>query len=213
MPVLEKPTLKEIAVDIAEVVQIKGEAYGDALSSTTLCLDALYPEGMNGDDYANAALIIRILDKLKRIATNNENAGENPWLDVAGYALRAVYNARLKEFEEEPGAEVSDEVVREMLKQSLKDALEGKTKPLGSFAKYADLEDLVEPSTPAEVKETNDWVREFFAKADLSGFTTEPGETLYWECMCGYEASITPRNDRICERCGSSINHSVKNGE
>ena len=83
-------TNEVIGREIGKLVDEKSKAYGDAVGSTGAILKALYPEGIPVEQYTTAALIIRILDKLKRIATDADAFGEDPFADVAGYALRAV---------------------------------------------------------------------------------------------------------------------------
>jgi hypothetical protein len=76
-----------IAAEVGETVAAKGAAYGDAFSVSAQFLEMLFPYGVPVDRYSEVALLVRVFDKLKRIATANDPYGESPWLDVAGYAL------------------------------------------------------------------------------------------------------------------------------
>jgi hypothetical protein len=75
--------------DIGNLVFKKNTAYGDSFNSASKILQILYPVGIAVDDYANVLAIVRVLDKLSRIATDGNAFGENPWEDIAGYAILA----------------------------------------------------------------------------------------------------------------------------
>ncbi len=47
----------------------------------------------------DALAIVRILDKLNRLANDKMAFKENPWEDIMGYALRAVYQSRVEQEE------------------------------------------------------------------------------------------------------------------
>ena len=79
-----------IAVKIAELVQEKNTAYGDAAGKSVEYLKLLYPNGVRPEQYQNMLLLVRDFDKNMRIATNEDALGESPWGDKAGYALLAV---------------------------------------------------------------------------------------------------------------------------
>lgn len=51
-------------------------------------LKVLYPNGINTDQYDDLLCLLRILDKLFRIAQRGKVIeGESPYLDIAGYGL------------------------------------------------------------------------------------------------------------------------------
>jgi len=50
----------------------------------------LYPNGVAPDQLDDALAIVRVMDKLFRIATSKNAFGENPWRDIAGYAILSV---------------------------------------------------------------------------------------------------------------------------
>ena len=87
----------EIGAEIGALVDRKRLAYGDAVSKTGDFLLLLYPNGIPPEKYHDVGLIVRVLDKLCRIATKNDPFGESPWVDCAGYSLLAV--GRLKQDE------------------------------------------------------------------------------------------------------------------
>ncbi len=78
-----------IATDLGKLLEVKNEAYGNAFSKITEILKILYPEGIKPEQYQDLGLVIRILDKLSRIAKDNDPLGESPFQDIAGYAILA----------------------------------------------------------------------------------------------------------------------------
>jgi hypothetical protein len=80
-------TYKDIALELAELVERKQEAYGNSFDKATQILQILYPEGISFEDIHNVLVITRILDKISRIATNRDSFNEDPWQDIMGYAL------------------------------------------------------------------------------------------------------------------------------
>ena len=88
---MKKKTFKEIASDIGELVEKKNEAYGSAFENSGQILKILYPNGISTEQYSDMLATVRILDKLFRIATNKTAFSEEPYKDIAGYALLAVH--------------------------------------------------------------------------------------------------------------------------
>jgi hypothetical protein len=80
----------KIGSDIGELVQEKQKAYGDSFGRSGRVLRELYPNGISPESYNEVLTITRILDKLFRIATQKDAFGENPYKDIAGYAILAV---------------------------------------------------------------------------------------------------------------------------
>lgn len=78
------------ALEVAELVARKQEAYGDAFTRSGEVLKILYPNGVSVDNYQELLTVTRVLDKLFRISTNNDSFNEDPWRDILGYALLAV---------------------------------------------------------------------------------------------------------------------------
>jgi hypothetical protein len=69
----------------------KNEKYGDAARKVAVILGELYPNGITPDQYPNALLLIRLLDKVVRLSSYTPERmaidDESPWVDVAGYGL------------------------------------------------------------------------------------------------------------------------------
>lgn len=74
-------------IDIGLLVQDKNKAYGDSFSKSVDVMKIFYPDGIKTDQYPDALGMIRMIDKQFRIATQKMAFGENPWKDIAGYAL------------------------------------------------------------------------------------------------------------------------------
>lgn len=82
--------IKKIAADISQLVEEKQDAYGNAFERTAQILSILYPNGIGVEQLQDAALLVRVLDKICRIAHDNETMGESPWRDICGYSLLAL---------------------------------------------------------------------------------------------------------------------------
>lgn len=72
---------------IGKLVDEKQAAYGDSFGKSGEIIKILYPEGINPEQYKDALAIIRVIDKLFRIANDKGYGGENPFMDIAGYGL------------------------------------------------------------------------------------------------------------------------------
>lgn len=78
---------ERIALSIGQLVDEKNKAYGDAFNKSSEFLKVLYPNGVSPDQYGDMLAIVRVFDKLMRIATDKDALGENPWRDIAGYGV------------------------------------------------------------------------------------------------------------------------------
>lgn len=77
------------AIKIGELVEKKQVAYGDSFGKSGSIMRTLYPAGIPLEKLDDALTVIRIVDKLFRIATDRDALGESPWGDIAGYAILA----------------------------------------------------------------------------------------------------------------------------
>lgn len=80
----------DIGKSIGKLVTEKQAAYGDAFGRSGAVMRILYPDGISHENMDDALTVLRILDKLFRIATDRDALGESPWRDIAGYAVLAV---------------------------------------------------------------------------------------------------------------------------
>jgi hypothetical protein len=76
-----------ISADIGKLLCEKDKAYGRAWLRIAEFMKLLYPDGIKPENYVDALLIVRVFDKLSRIATDKDAFGESPWRDLAGYGI------------------------------------------------------------------------------------------------------------------------------
>lgn len=88
---------ENLARDIGKLVAEKNEAYGDSFGEASKILEVLYPDGIPASSYRDALALIRVIDKLFRLANKKDAFGESPWRDICGYALLGVANDELKD--------------------------------------------------------------------------------------------------------------------
>ena len=74
-----------IAKQVGRMVKDKNIAYGDSFRRSGEILKVLYPNGVKPDQYEDMLGVVRIIDKLFRIA--NKDRTEDPWGDIAGYGI------------------------------------------------------------------------------------------------------------------------------
>jgi len=78
------------------LVDEKNTAYGDSFAQSCKVLEVLYPNGVGVEQYKDMLGIVRVLDKLFRIAHAKDAFGESPWRDIAGYGILGVSNSERK---------------------------------------------------------------------------------------------------------------------
>lgn len=79
-----------VAQEMAKLVAEKQAAYGDSFGRSNVVMQALYPNGISVDQMGDALTVVRIVDKLFRIANKKDAFGESPYRDIIGYGLLAV---------------------------------------------------------------------------------------------------------------------------
>ena len=78
---------QKIGDAVGKLVGEKQAAYGDSFGKSGECLRQMYPDGIKPEQYDDLLTIVRILDKLFRIANDPEAFAENPYQDIVGYGL------------------------------------------------------------------------------------------------------------------------------
>jgi len=73
--------------DIGKLCESKNEAYGASFDKAGSVMRVLYPGGIRPEQYDDALAVVRVIDKLFRIATRKNAFGESPWRDIGGYAI------------------------------------------------------------------------------------------------------------------------------
>jgi hypothetical protein len=81
---------------IGKLVEEKQAAYGDSFGRSGEILRVLYPQGISLEQIDDALCIVRIVDKLFRIATDKDALGESPYRDIAGYGILGAFRSELK---------------------------------------------------------------------------------------------------------------------
>lgn len=80
----------DVATEIGKLITEKQAAYGDAFGKAQEVLKVFYPNGIPVEKLADALTVVRVVDKLFRIATDKNAFNEDPWQDIAGYAILSV---------------------------------------------------------------------------------------------------------------------------
>lgn len=79
-----------VALSVAELVTKKQLQYGNSVDKSAGILSILYPTGIPVEAFGDALLLIRMLDKMSRIAqqaiTGRQDT-EDAWADLVGYSL------------------------------------------------------------------------------------------------------------------------------
>lgn len=102
------PTFRELGERIGKLLEEKNAAYGNSFDDAGDFLKLLYPKGVSVEQMNDALCLVRIFDKMKRIATNKDAFGESPYQDIAGYAilgLRRVEAQKEEAAQQQPPAQ------------------------------------------------------------------------------------------------------------
>lgn len=102
-----KHDYENLGKDLGKLITEKQMAYGDSYGKSGEVLKQLFPNGIPKESYTDALAIVRIVDKLFRIATDPTWGDESPWKDIAGYALLryADTEGSCKKEQKQPAAE------------------------------------------------------------------------------------------------------------
>ncbi len=97
-PVADDPaTLQDflgLGEEIGRMLADKNRKYGDSYARMAHVLPMFYPDGVPGDHLLDAIFILRIIDKLMRIASAQGDDEEDPVKDIAGYAVLRMREMR-----------------------------------------------------------------------------------------------------------------------
>lgn len=113
----------DLGTRVGKLVEEKDAAYGSSVDCAGDFLKLLFHNGIQPNQYGDALLLVRIFDKMKRIATNKDAFGESPFQDIAGYGLLGLRKAEREKWmasslsaididPEESGKAMSDAVER-----------------------------------------------------------------------------------------------------
>jgi len=84
---MKKINYEELGRSIGALIQEKQQSYGDSFHKSGEVMKQLFPKGIPPESYVDALALVRIIDKLFRLATDPGYNRENSWGDIAGYAL------------------------------------------------------------------------------------------------------------------------------
>lgn len=94
---------RRICDDIYQLLVSKGDQYGDTYTDVPQILYILFNHKWDGTHYKltkqdidHMLAIVRVLDKICRIARGNQGS-ENAWFDIAGYAVLEMEKDMKKE--------------------------------------------------------------------------------------------------------------------
>ncbi len=94
IPVPTNTTYPDLGREIGELVASKQKAYGSSFQKAGDVMRILYPEGISPEKMDDALAIVRVIDKLFRLATDKTAFGESAWGDVCGYSLLGLARDR-----------------------------------------------------------------------------------------------------------------------
>jgi hypothetical protein len=79
---------EELARRLGAMTDAKNKAYGDSFDRAGGILQILYPNGVRVEQYTDMLALVRIIDKLFRVASGHDGfQGESAYNDIAGYGL------------------------------------------------------------------------------------------------------------------------------
>jgi len=88
---MQEFTYEKVGKEVGQLVDDKQKQYGDSFGRSERIMNELYPNGIKPYQMTDALAVVRILDKLFRIAQRGEDGldlgGESPYRDIAGYGL------------------------------------------------------------------------------------------------------------------------------
>jgi hypothetical protein len=88
---------KTLGEEVGQLVDEKNTAYGNSFNVAEDFIKLLWPNGVPPEAFNDMLCVVRIFDKLKRIATNKAYGGESPYRDIAGYALLGLMKDKVRD--------------------------------------------------------------------------------------------------------------------
>ena len=82
----------DLGREIGQLLEAKNLAYGNSFERSEDIIKILYPDGIPVQAYRDALALIRVIDKCFRIANAKGAFGEDPWRDIAGYAMLSLWS-------------------------------------------------------------------------------------------------------------------------
>lgn len=84
-----KNRYEQLGQQVGKIVDQKQIAYGDSFNRSGDIIRSLYPNGITPEQVDDMLAVVRIVDKLFRVASHGSQdpMGESPGRDIAGYGL------------------------------------------------------------------------------------------------------------------------------
>ena len=95
-------SFQNLGREIGVLVETKNAAYGESFARSGEVMRVLYPNGIAPEQLDDALGVVRIIDKLFRIANRPDAFGESPFGDIAGYGLLGAARHRERQHERQP---------------------------------------------------------------------------------------------------------------
>lgn len=76
-----------IGENLGRLIDDKNKSYGDSFHKSGEVMKQLFPDGIPPESYVDALALVRIIDKMFRVARDPTYNGENCWSDICGYAM------------------------------------------------------------------------------------------------------------------------------
>ena len=92
-----KQKIEQICNDLSKLLQEKNAAYGSSFLESSKFLEILFPNGIPKEKYKDVLLLARMFDKMMRIANQKDAFNEDPFMDLAGYAILGCLDDNNKE--------------------------------------------------------------------------------------------------------------------
>lgn len=80
---------EQAALMIAKLVATKQIQYGNSFGNSDKIFKVLYPNGVSPEQMKDFLVIVRVVDKLFRLARGDQGE-ESAWADINGYSLLAL---------------------------------------------------------------------------------------------------------------------------
>ena len=80
-------TFEQVGAEVGALVDKKNLAYGNSFELSGEFMKILFPNGIQPSQYTDMLLLIRMFDKMMRIANQKEAFDESPYADLAGYSI------------------------------------------------------------------------------------------------------------------------------
>jgi len=89
-----KEEFLDLTNELGHLLADKNRQYGDSYARMAHILPIFYPDGVPPDQLLDAVFILRIIDKLMRIASAQGDDKEDPVKDISGYGILRMREMR-----------------------------------------------------------------------------------------------------------------------